>query len=132
VFACPATVDLSLELVGEYIVLSQCETQSDRAKQAFVFPNVGFTIATINIGNMFKSEGVRWVGSIMTILIVITYLIVGACHMRAVVTKQILWEGKDEDVYVAERKHKHEPLTERRRSWLGAQDSDIERDEKTE
>ncbi|KAF4627872.1 hypothetical protein G7Y89_g10281 [Cudoniella acicularis] len=36
---------------------------------SFVFPNVGFTIATINIGNALMSEGIRWLGSVMTILI---------------------------------------------------------------
>lgn len=34
---------------------------------AFIFPNVGFTIATIKIGNQFQSEAIRWVGSAMTI-----------------------------------------------------------------
>lgn len=87
----------------------------------------------MHIAEMFKSEGVLWVGSIMTILIVIVYLVVGVCHVKAVATKQILWDGKDEDVYVRERKVKHEPMTERRRSWVGgAKDEDMERDEKAD
>lgn len=75
---------------------------------AFVFPNVGFTIATINIGKQFRSQGILWVGSIMTILLVATYLFVGVCHIRAVWRKDILWPEKDEDTYFQERKLKHE------------------------
>jgi C4-dicarboxylate transporter/malic acid transport protein len=69
---------------------------------AFVFPNVGFTIAVINIGKQLQSKGVQWVGSVMTILLVATYLFVGVMHVRAVVTGQILGEGKDEDTYILE------------------------------
>ena len=64
---------------------------------AFVFPNVGFTIATISIGNQLDSEAVRWVGSGMSILLVIMWLFVFPHHVRAVVSKQIMFEGKDED-----------------------------------
>jgi C4-dicarboxylate transporter/malic acid transport protein len=69
---------------------------------AFVFPNVGFTIATIKIGSMFSSTGVGWVGSVMTIGLVATYLFVLVMCVRAVVTRQILSEGKDEDTYFVE------------------------------
>lgn len=37
---------------------------------AFVFPNVGFTIATIQIGTALVSEGILSVGSAMTIALV--------------------------------------------------------------
>lgn len=77
---------------------------------AFVFPNVGFTIATISIGKAFKSEGILWVGSVMTILLIIVYLCVLCMHVQAVLRKDILWEGKDEDVYISERKRKKEKL----------------------
>jgi C4-dicarboxylate transporter/malic acid transport protein len=69
---------------------------------AFIFPNVGFTIATIKIGSMFSSTGVGWVGSVMTICLVVTYLFVFVMCVRAVVTRQILSQGKDEDTYVVE------------------------------
>jgi C4-dicarboxylate transporter/malic acid transport protein len=74
---------------------------------AFIFPNVGFTIATIKIGTEFKSEGVLWVGSIMTILIVSVYLFVLVMNVRAVVNKEILLENKDEDTYFEEVKSKY-------------------------
>ncbi|KAK7017352.1 malic acid transport protein [Favolaschia claudopus] len=80
---------------------------------AFVFPNVGFTIATISIGRVFRSEAVEWVGSGMTLLLVATYLAVGTSHVKAVLRRDILWEGKDEDTYWGERDHKMERLVEK-------------------
>ena len=52
---------------------------------------------TIKIGTELESAGIKWVGSAMTILIVITYVFVFVAHVRAVWKKQILLEGKDED-----------------------------------
>jgi tellurite resistance protein TehA-like permease len=64
---------------------------------AFVFPNVGFTVATIDLGREMGSEGVLWVGSAMTVALVIVWLgTVGMC-VRAVVKGEIVWPGKDED-----------------------------------
>ncbi|KAJ7882937.1 voltage-dependent anion channel [Mycena leptocephala] len=76
---------------------------------AFVFPNVGFTIATISIGKMFKSSAVEWVGSGMSVLLVVTYLAVGFCHIRAFFRRDILSEGRDEDTYW-EHHHTQETL----------------------
>jgi hypothetical protein len=43
------------------------------------------------------SEGVLWVGSAMTVALVIVWLgTVGMC-VRAVVKGEIVWPGKDED-----------------------------------
>ncbi|KAJ6465786.1 voltage-dependent anion channel [Mycena sanguinolenta] len=79
---------------------------------AFVFPNVGFTIATISIGKMFRSAAVGWVGSAMTLMLIVVYLVVGWCHARAVWRGEILSGGKDEDTYWQERDHKMEKLVE--------------------
>lgn len=64
---------------------------------AFVFPNVGFCIVTIEIGTQLASAGLLWVGTVMTILLVAAWLFVLACHAYAVWTTQILYPGKDED-----------------------------------
>ena len=64
---------------------------------SFVFPNVGFAICTIKIGQAFMSEGILWIGSVMTILLVGIWLFVGVMHLRAIWKRQILWPGKDED-----------------------------------
>ena len=73
---------------------------------ALVFPNVGFTIAVISIGSEFRSEGVLWAGSLMTVFLVMLYLFVLVMHVRAVMKREILWEGQDEDVYLQEKKEK--------------------------
>lgn len=64
---------------------------------AFVFPNVGFTVATGDIGVEFGSETVTWVASAMTIGIVVMWFVVLIAHVRAVVNKKIMWPGRDED-----------------------------------
>ncbi|KAI9661223.1 MAG: hypothetical protein M1821_009550 [Bathelium mastoideum] len=64
---------------------------------AFVFPNVGFTIAIIQIGEGLESNAITWVGSILTIILVAVYLFVLGAHIKAVLAKDIMWPGKDED-----------------------------------
>ncbi|KAJ4414571.1 hypothetical protein N0V85_003091 [Neurospora sp. IMI 360204] len=65
---------------------------------ASVFPNTGFTLATISIGNAFKSDAVLWVGTGMSICLLGTYLFVLGHHVRAVVVQDICYPGRDEDV----------------------------------
>ncbi|KAJ5780838.1 C4-dicarboxylate transporter/malic acid transport protein [Penicillium paradoxum] len=65
---------------------------------AMVFPNTGFTIATITLGNAFESPAIKGVGSAMSICIVCMFLFVFVSHIRAVVRQQIMYPGKDEDV----------------------------------
>lgn len=62
-----------------------------------VFPNVGFTIATIKIGEQLESEGILWVGSAMTILLVAEWIFVFVAEVRAILRKDIIMPGKDED-----------------------------------
>lgn len=64
---------------------------------AFIFPNVGFTVATVEIGRELGSEGILWVGSVMTILLVAIWLFTAFMCVRAVAMKQIIFPGKDED-----------------------------------
>ena len=78
--------------------------------RAFVFPNTGFVIATISVGKVFRSSGVLWVGSVMSCGIVATWLFVAFCHVRAVWNRKILWQGKDEDVYVRTARMKTEKM----------------------
>ncbi|KAH9892238.1 voltage-dependent anion channel-domain-containing protein [Xylariomycetidae sp. FL2044] len=74
---------------------------------AYVFPNVGFTIAVISIGKALRSTGVMAVGSAMTVLLVCMWLFVVTHHARAVAAGDIMADGKDEDFYVNERDHRH-------------------------
>lgn len=79
---------------------------------AFVFPNVGFTLAIINIGKTLQSQGVLWVGSVMTILMVVLYFYILFNHARAILRKEVLYVGKDEDHYQEERQGKVEKRLE--------------------
>lgn len=65
---------------------------------AMVFPNTGFTIATITLGKAFDSPGIKGVGSAMSICIVAMWLFVLVNHVRAVWNQSIMYPGKDEDV----------------------------------
>lgn len=62
-----------------------------------IFPNVGFTISLISIGKGLESNAILWVSSIMTILLVATYLWILVMHARAIYRCDVLWPGKDED-----------------------------------
>ena len=64
---------------------------------AFVFPNVGFTIATIEIGVELKSEGILWVSSAMTIVLVVIWLFTLVSLVKAVWIRQIIWPRRDGD-----------------------------------
>lgn len=64
---------------------------------AFVFPNVGFTISTIEIGTAIGSTVILQFTSFLTCVLVAAWLLVGYCHVRAVWQRQILWPGMDED-----------------------------------
>ncbi|KAI0179242.1 voltage-dependent anion channel [Hypoxylon sp. FL1284] len=74
---------------------------------AYVFPNVGFTITVISIGKILHSNGVMAVGSAMTILLVMMWIFVFIRHVKAVIDREVWFEGKDEDVYVNEKNHAH-------------------------
>lgn len=64
---------------------------------AMVFPNVGLTIALIQIGEKLLSPAIQWITSIMTIILVALWLFVMVAHVRAVVKKQIMMPGLNED-----------------------------------
>lgn len=62
-----------------------------------VFSNTGFTISVIDIGNQLESQGIQWVGSVMSILIFIMWLFVICSHAYAVRSGRIMMHGQDED-----------------------------------
>ncbi|KAM5352592.1 hypothetical protein ACJ41O_005314 [Fusarium nematophilum] len=64
---------------------------------AFVFPNVGFTLATADIGEELDSAGIQWVSSAMTICLVCLWFVILYAQVSAVIRKKILWPGRDED-----------------------------------
>jgi tellurite resistance protein TehA-like permease len=68
---------------------------------AFIFPNAGLTLATIQAGKVLHSEAINGVASALTILLVIMWFVVAAFCIRAVFLGQVLWPGKDEDKTMA-------------------------------
>ena len=64
---------------------------------SFIFPNTGFIIAAISIGQAIESKAILWTASVATVLQVAAWLGVGVAHTRAVWRKDICWPGKDED-----------------------------------
>ncbi|KAF7712497.1 Uncharacterized protein PECH_004641 [Penicillium ucsense] len=79
---------------------------------SFAFPNIGLIIATISIDRQLQSEGILWVGSVATILMVMLYLFIATMHVRAVIKHQILCKGQDEDMYEREAQPKTEKIPE--------------------
>lgn len=58
---------------------------------SMVFPNTGFVIATIRIGQVLQSEAILWLASILTVLQVVAWLMVGLGTIWAVWTRRMLW-----------------------------------------
>lgn len=65
---------------------------------AGVFPNTGFTLATITLGKAIGSEVVLKFAVFMSICIIITYCYVLFHNIRAVLVQDIMYPGRDEDV----------------------------------
>lgn len=66
---------------------------------AYVFPNVGFTIATIQLGVRLNSTAIKFVGSGMGVVLFFLWILIVFCHIKAVVNKKIMWPGRDEDAH---------------------------------
>lgn len=66
---------------------------------AYVFPNVGFTIATIQIGNKLESSGIQLVGTGMGVILFFLWITIVGCHIKAFATHMICWPHKDEDAH---------------------------------
>jgi hypothetical protein len=64
---------------------------------AFIFPNAGLTLATIQAGSALKSGAINGVASALTIILVIMWFIVAGFNIRALWQGDVMWPGKDED-----------------------------------
>lgn len=65
---------------------------------ASVFPNTGFTLATITVGKALGSNIVSSFAVFMSICLLITYFFVLYHNVRAVLKQEIMGPGLDEDV----------------------------------
>ncbi|KAF6790721.1 C4-dicarboxylate transporter/malic acid transporter [Colletotrichum musicola] len=64
---------------------------------AMVFPNTGFTLATITIGNQLGNETVLWFATGMSLVLLGMYFYVLYHHVRAVIIQDIMYTMRDED-----------------------------------
>ncbi|KAK1637619.1 C4-dicarboxylate transporter/malic acid transporter [Colletotrichum phormii] len=64
---------------------------------AMVFPNTGFTLATITIANQLGNEAVKWFATGMSVCLLGAYCFVLYHHIRAVVIQDIMYTMRDED-----------------------------------
>ncbi|KAI0140639.1 malic acid transport protein [Pestalotiopsis sp. NC0098] len=65
---------------------------------AMVFPNTGFILATISIGNELGNEVVLYFANGISVVLLCTYLFVLYNLVRAVWIQDIMYPGRDEDV----------------------------------
>ncbi|KAK8083104.1 hypothetical protein PG996_001885 [Apiospora saccharicola] len=65
---------------------------------AFVFPNAGLTLATVQVGKALGSDGVGAVASALTVILVCFWFLCAGMHVRAVWRHDLLHPGKDQGV----------------------------------
>ena len=64
---------------------------------AFIFPNGGLTLATGKMAQALDSFALEVLTCVMTALLVLVWLVVAGCCVKAVVKKEVLWPGVDDD-----------------------------------
>lgn len=64
---------------------------------SFVFPNVGFAMASFRMGEALDSNLILWLGTILTIALFVVWLFVLVRCVRGVYKREIVWPGHDED-----------------------------------
>ncbi|QKX61146.1 uncharacterized protein TRUGW13939_08293 [Talaromyces rugulosus] len=57
---------------------------------AIIFPNVGFTIGTIYIGEELDSNAIAWVGTVMTVLVFAAWLMDLFLHLKSIFQRRIM------------------------------------------
>ncbi|KAI9035599.1 tellurite-resistance/dicarboxylate transporter family protein [Aspergillus affinis] len=57
---------------------------------AIIFPNVGFTIATIYIGEELESDALAWVGTVMAVLVFVAWLMDLFLHLKSIFQRRIM------------------------------------------
>lgn len=65
---------------------------------AFVFPNAGLAIATLQIGSALNSNGIKIAGTVITIILVPLWFLCAVMHVWSVWRHDLLAPGRDEGV----------------------------------
>lgn len=50
----------------------------------FIFPNAGFALATMQIGETLGSPGIKWLTSVMTVILFLGWLILSLLEAKAI------------------------------------------------
>jgi C4-dicarboxylate transporter/malic acid transport protein len=80
------------------ILISKCRNNNMSQPQmnftlpwwAIVFPNVGFTIGTIYIGEELESNAIAWVATVMTVLVFAAWLMDLFLHLKSIFQRRIM------------------------------------------
>ncbi|KEF54991.1 uncharacterized protein A1O9_08643 [Exophiala aquamarina CBS 119918] len=64
---------------------------------AFVFPNAGMCLATIELGQALNSSAIKGVSCAMAVLLIVAWLVIMVLNIIAVRKRNLLWEGMDDD-----------------------------------
>ncbi|KAM0271389.1 hypothetical protein ACHAQH_009111 [Verticillium albo-atrum] len=72
---------------------------------AFIFPNAGLAMASIQLGNSLEATGLRAFGSALTVVLVALWLMCAFAHGRALWNRDLLAVGKDLGVEEVNRRH---------------------------
>lgn len=78
-----------------------------------IFPNAGLAIATIQVGKVLDSDGIKIAGSVVTAILIPLWLFCAVMHVRAIVRRELLAPGRD--IGVDDVNMKHDIKKERRR-----------------
>ncbi|KAJ4992837.1 c4-dicarboxylate transporter malic acid transport [Stagonosporopsis vannaccii] len=65
---------------------------------AFIFPNVGLVTALLQIAEALELSSVQVVCTIATGFLTLVWVFCAVMHVRALLRKEILWPGQDEDM----------------------------------
>lgn len=65
---------------------------------AFIFPNVGLVTALLQIAEALELPSVKVVCTVATGILALLWVFCAIMHIRALVQKEILWPGQDEDM----------------------------------
>lgn len=64
----------------------------------FIFPNAGLFIALRQLADALDLSSVKVVVSVATVVLFVIWILVAIMNIRAVVRREVLWPGRDEDM----------------------------------
>jgi len=85
----------AVSLLATLVVAVKWKLEFSLTWWAFIFPNVGFTVATADIGEGLGSPAVLWISSAMTVLLFVAWFLIFIAHVIAYFTRKIMWPGRD-------------------------------------